>query len=276
MGATVELLEQSIDYRFRDRMLLQRALTHRSWSAERPSHPAVTSQAEASEHSPHSRRRGERQDNEQLEFLGDAVLGFVVSEALLKQYPAADEGQLSQWKAHLVSAIYLFQCARSLQLGDYLLLGKGEDRNGGRERRTLLANAFEAVIAAIYLDGGFEPARNFILAFVLMRLEDESDLASFELSNYKSILQEEAQSQGLPTPKYTIVGTSGPEHAKVFTVEVAIGSRLKSRATGSSKKTASQLAAQILIEQLRSDEGKLGESSKLEQPVSSIEGVNIH
>ncbi|MFL6465067.1 MAG: ribonuclease III [Bryobacteraceae bacterium] len=272
MGASIELLEQSINYRFRDRTLLERALTHRSWSAERPGHRVAAGQAEASENPSlaHRPRERGRRDNEQLEFLGDAVLGFVVSEALLKQYPAADEGQLSQWKAHLVSASYLFQCARSLQLGDYLLLGKGEERNGGRERRTLLANAFEAVIAAIYLDGGFEPARDFILACVLMRLDDESDLASFELSNYKSILQEEAQSQGLPTPKYTIVGTSGPEHAKVFTVEVAIGSRLKTRATGSSKKTASQLAAQALIEQLRSDEGKSEENLNAEKPMGSI------
>jgi ribonuclease-3 len=238
MGASVELLEQRIGYRFQDRTLIERALTHRSWSADRPS----------------PREQGGRCDNEQLEFLGDAVLGFVVSEALLKQYPTADEGQLSQWKAHLVSASYLFQCARSIQLGDYLVLGKGEERNGGRERRTLLANAFEAVIAAIYLDGGFEPARDFILTRVLMHLDDQHDLSSLELSNYKSILQEEAQSQGLPTPKYTIVETSGPEHAKVFTVEVAVGARLRSRATGSSKKTASQLAAQSLIEQLRSDE----------------------
>ena len=238
MGASVELLEGRIGYRFGDRTLLERALTHRSWSAERPS----------------PRERGERCDNDQLEFLGDAVLGFVVSEALLKQHPAADEGQLSQWKAHLVSASYLLQCARSIQLGDYLLLGKGEERNGGRERRTLLANAFEAVIAAIYLDGGFQSARDFVLASVLTSLDDEHDLALLELSNYKSILQEEAQSQGLPTPKYTIVETSGPEHAKVFTVEVTIGSRLRSRATGSSKKTASQLAAQTLIEQLRPGE----------------------
>jgi ribonuclease-3 len=233
MGASAERLEERIGYQFRDRALLQRALTHRSWSAERLREP------------------GERHDNEQLEFLGDSLLGFVVSEALFKQYPAADEGQLSQGKAHLVSASYLLQCARAIQLGDYLLLGKGEERNGGRERRTLLANAFEAVIAAIYLDGGFAPARDFILSCVLTHLNSQQDLAALELSNYKSILQEEAQSQGLPTPKYTIVETSGPEHAKVFTVEAAIGSRLRSRATGSSKKAASQLAAQTLIEQLK-------------------------
>ncbi|MBV8707149.1 MAG: ribonuclease III [Acidobacteriaceae bacterium] len=270
MDASVELLEQRINYQFRDRTLLQRALTHRSWSAERFQRiPAVGGQT-AENSSIAGRPHEGRRDNEQFEFLGDAILGFVVSEALLKQYPAANEGQLSQWKAHLVSANYLFQCARSLQLGDHLLLGKGEDRNGGRERRTLLANAFEAVIAAIYLDGGFEPTRNFILAHVLKPLDDENDLASFELSNYKSILQEEAQSQGLPTPKYTIVGTSGPEHAKVFTVEVAIGSRFRSRAAGSSKKTASQLAAQMLIEQLRSSESPAEDSPKVESSIDSI------
>jgi ribonuclease III len=272
MGTSVVLLEQRIDYRFRDRTLLERALTHRSWSAERPSHRAVIERAESDNSTviPHRREPERRWDNEQLEFLGDAVLGFIVSEALLKQYPEADEGQLSQWKAHLVNAGFLFQCARSLQLGDYLLLGKGEERNGGRERRTLLANAFEAVIAAIYLDGGFEPAQKFIFSCVLTRLGDESHLSSSELSNYKSILQEEAQAQGLPTPKYTIVGTSGPEHAKVFTVEVVIGSGLRSRATGSSKKAASQLAAQALIEQLRSGEPQSGKGSEIDRPINSI------
>ncbi len=273
MGANADLLQERINYRFRDRTLLERALTHRSWSAERPSPRNAATQTEQNPKSlsitGRFRELGARRDNEQLEFLGDAILGFVVSEALLRQYPAFDEGQLSQWKAHLVSASYLVECARSLQLGDYLLLGKGEEHNGGRERRTLLANAFEAVIAAIYLDGGFEPARDFIVTCVLTHLQDESDLATVELSNYKSVLQEEAQARGLPTPKYTITGTSGPEHAKVFTVEVTIGSHLKNRATGSSKKTASQLAAQTLIEQLRSGEWKAETGYKAEKPVSS-------
>jgi ribonuclease III len=272
MSASIDLLEEHIGYQFRDRMLLQRALTHRSWSAERPASRAVAIEVENAESlsmAGRLRELGGRRDNEQLEFLGDAVLGFVVSEALLNRYPASDEGQLSQWKAHLVSANYLCECARSIQLGNYLLLGKGEERNGGRERRTLLANAFEAVIAAIYLDGGFEPARNFIVAHVLTDLENESGLATFELSNHKNVLQEEAQARGLPTPKYTITGTSGPEHAKVFTVEVAIGNRLHSRATGSSKKAASQLAAQMLIEHLRSGEWKPDAGPGRENSVNS-------
>ena len=272
MSASVDLLEERIRYCFQDRTLLQRALTHRSWSAERSGSRAVTVQAEdAKKLSVAGRLRelGGRRDNEQLEFLGDSLLGFVVSEALLNRYPASDEGALSQWKAHLVSAKHLHECARSLQLGDYLVLGKGEERSGGRERQTLLANAFEAVIAAIYLDGGFEPARDFILAHVLTHLQNESEPAAFELSNYKNVLQEEAQARGLPTPKYIITGTSGPEHAKVFTVEVSIGSRLHTQATGSSKKAASQLAAQTLMQYLRSGEWKSDADSQAEKSADS-------
>ena len=134
-------------------------------------------------------------DNEQLEFLGDSVLGFVVSEALVETYPSATEGQLSRWKSYLVSAAHLHRCAQTIRLGEYLLLGRGEEQNGGRERKTLLANALEAVIAAIYLDGQIEPARAFIRRLVLSELEDLDD-ESFETSNSKSALQEWTQSLG--------------------------------------------------------------------------------
>lgn len=230
MQPPVEELEEKLGHRFRDRGLLLEALTHRSYLCEHPS--------------PESAR-----DNEQLEFLGDAVLGFIVSESLVLKQPEASEGQLSQWKAHLVSSNHLHRCALALRIGDHLLLGKGEERNGGRERKTLLANAFEAVIAAMYRDGGLEPARRLIESSVLQVLEDPGEIESIEQSNYKSVLQETTQAMGLPIPRYMIVETSGPEHAKVFTVEARVGD-LAGRASGTSKKVASQLAAQRLIESL--------------------------
>jgi ribonuclease-3 len=228
-------LEEKLGYRFRDRELLLRALTHRSCASEFPPDQCA--------------------DNEQLEFLGDAVLGFVVSEALVSRYPAALEGELSQWKSHLVSATYLYRCALSIDLGDYLRLGKGEERNGGRARRTVLANAFEAVIAAMHLDGGIAVATAFVRARVLGEIDQMAD-GAIELLNHKSVLQERTQAMGLPMPRYFTVATAGPEHAKVFTVEARVGDVLSERATGSSKKAASQHAAEILIGRLKMLEDK--------------------
>ena len=230
MTPPIERLEEKLGYQFNDRELLLRALTHRSCASEFPP--------------------DECPDNEQLEFLGDSVLGFVVSEALVLKYPAAREGELSQWKSHLVSAAYLYRCALAIELGDFLLLGKGEERNGGRARKTVLANAFEAILAAIHLDGGIEVAKAFVHAKVLSDL-DQMAFGAIELLNHKSVLQERTQAMGLPMPRYSTVGTAGPEHAKVFTVEARVGDMLSERATGSSKKAASQQAAEMLIGRLR-------------------------
>jgi ribonuclease-3 len=235
MQAPVEGLEAKLGYHFVRRELLIRALTHRSCAAEGLSPGGG--------------------DNEQLEFLGDSILGFVVSEALVREQPQAREGQLSQWKSHLVSATHLHLCALAIGLGNFLLLGRGEERNGGRERKTLLANAFEAVIAAIHLDGGLDPARQFIERCVLARLSD-LDGDSIETLNHKSVLQERTQALGMPVPRYLTVGTSGPEHAKVFTVEARVGDHLIGRATGTSKKAASQQAAELLISQLNEAEAR--------------------
>jgi ribonuclease-3 len=229
MSSTIERLEEILGYQFTNKELLVRALTHRSSAAER----GVSVDG----------------DNERLEFLGDSILGFVVSEQLVRGHPAAREGQLSRWKSHLVSASHLHQCAMSIDLGEFLVLGRGEERNGGRGRGTLLANAFEAVIAAIHLDGGIDPARAFVRRYVLTGLAS-LDKESFEALNHKSVLQERTQAMGLPIPRYSTIGTSGPEHAKVFTVEARVGDRLASRATGTSKKAASQLAAERLLQQL--------------------------
>ncbi|HEX4770207.1 MAG TPA: ribonuclease III [Bryobacteraceae bacterium] len=226
-----EAFETALGYRFRDRQYLTHALTHRSYVAE-------------------STPRVEPRDNERLEFLGDAILGFVASEALVARNPAAREGVLSRLKAHLVSADHLYACALQVGLGQYLLLGKGEDKNGGRERKALLANALEAVIAAIYLDGGMEAAKPFIRAKILQPLEGAEDLATIEVPNHKSLLQERAQALGLPAPSYLIVASEGPEHARVFVVEGRIGSHYSARGAGTSKKVASQGAAAALLEQL--------------------------
>ncbi len=226
-----EALEEKLGYRFANPELLIRALTHRSSLSDKTG------------------KMPDAEDNEQLEFLGDAVLGFVVSEALFRRYPNAREGQLSQWKSHLVSARYLHNLAVSIGLGEFLVLGKGEERNGGRERPTLLANAFEAVIAAMQLDGGIEPVRSFIQQTVLAGL-DELDDAHIELLNHKSVLQERTQAMGLPVPRYTTINSSGPQHAKVFLVEARVGDSITARAVGSSKKIASQRAAEEMLRSL--------------------------
>jgi ribonuclease-3 len=230
MTPPIERLEEKLGYQFQNRELLLRALTHRSCASEFPPDQCA--------------------DNEQLEFLGDSVLGFVVSEALVARYPAAREGELSQWKSHLVSAQYLYHCALALELGAFLRLGKGEERNGGRARKTVLANAFEAVLAAMHLDGGIEVAKTFVRACVLKEIDHMAN-GAIELMNHKSVLQERTQAMGLPMPRYATVGTNGPEHAKVFTVEARVGDLFSERATGSSKKAASQQAAEMLIGRLK-------------------------
>ncbi len=232
MRIALETLEQKLGYEFRSKELLGRALTHRSSLAERGSGPP------------------ENNDNEQLEFLGDSILGFIASEALVRHHPHAREGQLSQWKAHLVSAAHLHGCALELNIGEHLRLGKGEERNGGRNRKTLLANALEAVIAAMYLDGGIQVTRDFIEEHVLSVLDRPDDVESIGRLNHKSVLQERTQALGMPVPRYATIETSGPEHAKLFTVEVRIGKDLATRASGTSKKAASQEAAQLLLERL--------------------------
>ncbi len=227
----IALLEEKLAHKFAKQELLTRALTHRSSLSDKTG------------------KMPDAEDNEQLEFLGDSVLGFIVSEALFRRYPNAREGQLSQWKSHLVSANYLHKLALMIDLGEFLVLGKGEEQNGGRQRATLLANAFEAVIAAIQLDGGTEAARRFIEQTVLAGL-DTLDDAHIELLNHKSVLQERTQAMGLPVPRYTTINSSGPQHAKVFLVEARVGDSMTARAVGSSKKVASQRAAEEMLRAL--------------------------
>jgi len=234
-------LEAVLGHPFRNHELLERALTHKSSISEKP-------------------LLGRAGDNEQLEFLGDAVLGFLVSDALVERHPDYPEGRLSKLKAHLVSASHLHEVAVSLKLGDYLLLGRGEEMSGGREKKALLANALEALIAAVYLDGGVEPARWFVTHCVIGDTQPLDE--AMPVTDYKSALQELAQVMKLPHPSYSILEERGPEHAKTFLVEVRLGSDRFSRAEGLSKKSAGQKAAQQIL-------GQLTGESRIQQPPKS-------
>lgn len=231
MGADPADLEKVLGHTFRDKKLLERALTHKSRVYEKS----------ADGHAP--------SDNEQLEFLGDAVLGFVMSDCLVRRYASSPEGRLSKLKAHLVSAARLYEVAQSLKLGEFLLLGRGEEMSGGREKKALLSDAVEAVIAALYLDADLDTARAFIERHVLGSFEaTENGLDT--VADHKSSLQEMAQALKLPPPRYVIINEDGPEHSKTFTVEVRVGKDWVSQAQGLSKKSAGQKAAQQILQQL--------------------------
>lgn len=240
----ISVLEAALGHRFERRELLEQALTHSSHAHEAERRPGADPNADPSA------------DNEQLEFLGDAVLGFVTSQELFQRFPHFHEGQLSKVRAHLVSAGYLVEVANRLDLGAYLRLGRGEERSGGRSKAALLANTLEAVLAAMFLDGGLEPTRRFVLEAViapeLERLQPEAGMG-FPISDHKSALQELLQAQGRPQPRYVTVEEHGPDHRKTFTVEVRIqsaGAGLVFRAQGATKKSAEQTAARLALEGL--------------------------
>src|SRR5919109_3996253 len=223
-----EDLQTRIEYRFRDRGLLEHALTHKSRAAEDAS--------------------GGVADNESLEFLGDAVLGLVVAEMLFRKYPHYDEGQKSKIKAAVVSTHSLARQAEHIGLGDHLLLGRGEEKTGGRFKQALLADAYEALIAAIYLDGGLPAAA----AFLRRELKTAIDAGSEQTfaRDYKSALQERLQALGRPLPEYRVSGESGPDHRKTFSVEVIVGGEVLGAATGRAKKEAEQEAAREALARL--------------------------
>jgi ribonuclease-3 len=222
-----EALEQAIGHRFRDRGTLEHALTHRSRANE-----DVT---------------GGVADNESLEFLGDAVLGFVVAELLFVRYPDRDEGQKSKMKAALVSAPTLARLAERLGLGAHLLLGRGEEKTGGRRKHALLADGYEAVIAAIYLDGGMEAARQFILREIEPLLEGVAGAATIG-DDHKSALQEVLQRRGDPLPEYVVTAEEGPAHRRLFRIEVRLRGEVLATAEGRTKKEAEQDAARRALE----------------------------
>jgi ribonuclease-3 len=231
MNAELGALEQALGHTFTDRALLERALTHKSRIYEKNLNGKCS------------------EDNEQLEFLGDAILGFVVSECLVRRFASYPEGRLSKLKAHLVSAARLHEVAQEMDLGEFLLLGRGEEMSGGREKKALLSDAVEALIAALYLEAGLDAARRFIESRVVGEFH-AGDNGDETVADFKSALQELAQTLKLPPPRYVIVAEAGPEHSKTFTVEVRLGKEWVSQAQGLSKKSAGQKAAQQVLQQL--------------------------
>jgi ribonuclease III len=243
-------LEDVLGYRFQRRELLEQALTHSSQAREvefqsasgvvPPIVPAFSG------------------DNEMLEFLGDAVLGLATSELLFQRFPAFQEGQLSKLRAHLVGQRHLLRVAEHLEIGHYMRLGRGEEKSGGRTKASLLVDALEAILAALYLDGGWPVARDFIVRVIV-----EPELAQMNLEtsampvmDFKSALQEALQARGGPQPLYVLVKEEGPEHKKLFTVEVRLPAaemeQFVGRAQGATKKRAEQEAARQVLEHLSS------------------------
>ncbi len=221
-----ERLESALGYSFQNKALLTWALTHSSAVNERASEAAC--------------------DNEQLEFLGDSVLGFIISDFLYRHFSQLTEGQLSKIRARLVSSASLYRIAAHLELGEYLHLGKGEEKTGGRRKRALLTDTLEAVVAAMYLDGGLGIARDFVLRNFQEDFE-AIEKGSFYLTDYKSQLQERLQALHLPTAEYHVVKETGPDHKKQFSVELRVEGKMLSEGHGNDKKSAEQEAARLAL-----------------------------
>ncbi len=209
-------LEKNIGYEFKDKELLRLALTHSSYANE----------------------KGNKRDNERLEFLGDSVLGFITAEYLFKSLSDRPEGELTKLRANAVCEKSLAQFAAEINLGEHVLLGKGEIMTGGRERPSILSDAFESVIAAIYLDGGMDQAEKFVLRFVSKTTTD-----TVQATDYKTLLQEVIQKNPDEHLTYSLAAQSGPDHDKTFTVEVFLNSNCIGTGSGHSKKKAEQAAA---------------------------------
>jgi ribonuclease-3 len=232
---TLGPLEERIGYEFRDIGLLEHALTHRSRAHEDASGGVI--------------------DNESMEFLGDAVLGFVIADLLFTRFPRHSEGYKSKVKAGIVSSASLARLADDINLGRYMLLGRGEEKTGGRQKHAILADGFEALIAAIYLDGGIDAAREFILSrfdpLVVAAGDQAADAAFTE--DWKSAFQEWLQAAGRGLPVYRLAATEGPDHRKRFDIEVLVGGVPVARAFGRSKKDAEQQAAKAALTTLKID-----------------------
>lgn len=219
-----EQLEQRLGVSFKNKQLLHHAFVHRSYLNE---------------------NRKEPESNERLEFLGDAVLEFVVSEHLFQKFPGQDEGHLTALRSRLVNTISLAETARSLGVGEALYLSRGEQQGGGRQNSTLLANTMEALIGAVFVDQGIEAARNLVDRLILTKI---AQTLKTSLKDAKSMLQEFVQAAGLPAPVYKTVSEVGPDHAKRFTVEVLVDRKPYAQGVGSSKKVATQKAAQQALQ----------------------------
>lgn len=241
-----KVLGEYLGYQFKNPRLLQQALTHSSYVNE-------IDYVEA-------------EDNEKLEFLGDALLGFVISDLLYSNYPHFREGDLAKLKSYVVSESFLAELAKELSLGDYLLLGKGEKSSGGREKNSLLANSFEALVAAIYLDGGVEKAREFIHN----RFNDKIQklVEEHQILDHKSLLQEYTQMVFNCIPSYHLISKSGPDHDKTFEIQLSIDGKVFSIGRGKSKKEAEQMAAKQTLMKLNVENSHFTAQIKLEKEIT--------
>lgn len=223
-------LESLLGYSFKNPKLLIQALTHRSF---------------VNEHEEENLK-----NNESLEFLGDAVLGFLVSSRIFQNYPDLTEGELSKIKAYLVSAASLVKLAERIHLGDFISLSRGEEKTGGRSKRAIVVDAYEAIIGAIYLDGGVEAASEFVGRQVEEFLEG-LDLKHLTYGDFKSALQEYLHNLGLTEPVYCVVDELGPDHRKTFVVQVLVDGEVIAGSSGRTKKEAQQSAAKLALENLK-------------------------
>ena len=226
-------LQNELGVSFRRQSLLQQAFVHSSYCNENPGLAPSS--------------------NERLEFLGDAILNFVVTEKLYREFPRLPEGELTELRAALVCRETLAQVASELSLGNWLLLGRGEETNEGRAKASNLANAMEALTGALYLDQGLGSTRQFVLRQLSPQLTKVK--AGMIISNYKALVQELIQGQKKPTPVYRLVGASGPDHRKQFTVEIVIEGETLGKGTGRNKKIAENQAARVAWERLRCSHG---------------------
>lgn len=217
----MKVFEEIIGYKFKDKSLLQTALTHSSYANE---------------------MNGKVDYNERLEFLGDSVLGMITAEFLFTHHPEMPEGKLTKTRASMVCEKSLHKFAQSIKLGEFMYLGKGEINTGGRERPSILADAFESLIAAIYLDAGFEEAKKFVLGFI-----SNADIEEPVITDYKTALQEIVQKNPGEYLEYFMVGESGPDHCKTFIVEVHLNNNVIGTGEGRSKKQAEQMAAKATL-----------------------------
>ena len=223
-------LEQALSYTFKNKQLLKNALTHSSYANEN--------------------RASKCPDNERLEFLGDSILGFVIADALYQQFPDKPEGELTRIRADLVCEGNLARVAAMIHLGDALLLGHGEANSGGRKRDSIVSDAMESVLAAVYLDGGFDAAKAIILRLILGDVPEDKP----RVTDYKTLFQELVQQTKNQAIHYVLVGESGPDHDKHFKMEAILNGKIVGKGSGSSKKRAEQEAARDAIEHLYPDQ----------------------
>jgi ribonuclease-3 len=259
-ASNLEELEQSIAYDFKDRSLLERALTHRSWAHE--------------EVGPGEEEKARRLHNEALEFVGDSVLGLIVADFLFHANPDVTEGELSRMKHRLVSTQTLARAATRLSFGEHLRVGRGEEKTGGRRKRALLADVFEAVLAAVYLDGGLSAAADFVQHALGQELTEATPEAA-AAADYKTLLQELLQAGRRTTPQYNVVESHGPPHRRTFHVEVEWEGVPQVRGEGRTIKAAEMEAARRAIELIQSEGEQTEESNQQSEDSNQQSAVSV-